>query len=52
MTVPRMRFTFWKAVFVVIMVAGIYCTLHPLLPRTGRLHQSVRPVSLGNLDRL
>ena len=26
MTVPRMRFTFWKAVFVVIMVAGIYCS--------------------------
>ena len=26
MTVPRIRFTFWKAVFVVIMVAGIYCT--------------------------
>src|SRR5271169_1157070 len=26
MTVPRMRFTFWKAVFLVIMVAGIYCT--------------------------
>ncbi len=24
--VPKMRFTFWKAVFVVIMVAGIYCT--------------------------
>ena len=26
MTVPRVRFTFWKAVFLVIMVAGIYCT--------------------------
>src|SRR5579872_3070187 len=26
MTVPRMRFTFWKAVFLVIMAAGIYCT--------------------------
>ncbi len=26
MTVPRMRFTFWKGVFLVIMVAGIYCT--------------------------
>ena len=26
MTVPRIRFTFWKAVFLVIMVAGIYCT--------------------------
>src|SRR5579864_8807307 len=26
MTVPRMRFTFWKAVFIVIMVAGAYCT--------------------------
>jgi hypothetical protein len=26
MTVPRMRFTFWKAVFLVIMVAGIYCS--------------------------
>src|SRR5579872_3779535 len=26
MTVPRMRFTFWKAIFAVIMVAGIYCT--------------------------
>ena len=26
MTVPRMRFTFWKAVFLVIMVAGVYCT--------------------------
>jgi Ni/Fe-hydrogenase subunit HybB-like protein len=23
---PKMRFTFWKAVFLVIMVAGIYCT--------------------------
>jgi Ni/Fe-hydrogenase subunit HybB-like protein len=26
MTVPRVRFTFWKAVFAAIMVAGIYCT--------------------------
>ncbi|MDR3749109.1 MAG: Ni/Fe-hydrogenase cytochrome b subunit [Acidobacteriota bacterium] len=26
MTVPRIRFTFWKAVFAVIMVGGIYCT--------------------------
>src|SRR5579862_1555501 len=26
MTVPRMRFTFWKAVFLVIMAAGLYCT--------------------------
>jgi Ni/Fe-hydrogenase subunit HybB-like protein len=26
MTVPRIRFTFWKAIFVVIMVAGAYCT--------------------------
>ncbi len=26
MTVPRMRVTFWKAVFIVIMVAGVYCT--------------------------
>jgi Ni/Fe-hydrogenase subunit HybB-like protein len=26
MTVPRIRFTFWKAVFLVIMAAGIYCT--------------------------
>ena len=24
--IPKMRFTFWKAVFLVIMVAGIYCT--------------------------
>ncbi len=24
--VPKMRFTFWKAVFLVIMVAGVYCT--------------------------
>jgi len=23
---PKIRFTFWKAVFLVIMVAGIYCT--------------------------
>ncbi|HEY5177540.1 MAG TPA: Ni/Fe-hydrogenase cytochrome b subunit [Terriglobales bacterium] len=26
MTVPRIRFTFWKAVFLAIMAAGIYCT--------------------------
>src|SRR5580704_6444521 len=26
MTVPRIRFTFWKAVFLVIMVAGLYST--------------------------
>src|ERR1700733_14475377 len=26
MTIPRVRFTFWKAVFAAIMVAGIYCT--------------------------
>ena len=26
MTVPRIRFTFWKAVFLVIMAAGVYCT--------------------------
>jgi len=26
MTVPRMRFTFWKAVFLFIMAAGIYAT--------------------------
>jgi Ni/Fe-hydrogenase subunit HybB-like protein len=24
--IPKIRFTFWKAVFLVIMVAGIYCT--------------------------
>ncbi len=24
--IPKMRFTFWKAVFLAIMVAGIYCT--------------------------
>ncbi len=24
--IPKMRFTFWKAVFLVIMVAGVYCT--------------------------
>src|ERR1700759_2499122 len=39
MTVPRMRFTFWKAVFLVIMVAGIYCTyvrfFHGLGPSTN-----------------
>jgi Ni/Fe-hydrogenase subunit HybB-like protein len=27
MTVPRIRFTFWKAVFLVIMAGGIYCTV-------------------------
>ena len=26
MTVPRIRFTFWKAIFIVIMIAGLYCT--------------------------
>ena len=26
MTIPKFRFTFWKAVFVVIMVAGIYAS--------------------------
>jgi Ni/Fe-hydrogenase subunit HybB-like protein len=26
MTVPRIRFTFWKALFLLIMAAGIYCT--------------------------
>ncbi len=26
MTVPRIRFTFWKAIFLVIMAAGVYCT--------------------------
>ncbi len=26
MTVPRVRFTFWKAIFLFIMAAGIYCT--------------------------
>lgn len=24
--IPKMRFTFWKAVFLAIMVAGVYCT--------------------------
>jgi Ni/Fe-hydrogenase subunit HybB-like protein len=24
--IPKMRFTFWKAVFLVIMAAGVYCT--------------------------
>ncbi len=27
MTVPRIRFTFWKAVFLAIMAAGVYCTV-------------------------
>jgi Ni/Fe-hydrogenase subunit HybB-like protein len=26
MTVPKIRFTFWKAVFLAIMAAGVYCT--------------------------
>ena len=26
MTVPRVRFTFWKAIFLFIMAAGVYCT--------------------------
>ena len=26
MTVPKIRFTFWKAVFLVIMAAGVYAT--------------------------
>jgi len=26
MTVPRIRFTFWKVVFLFIMAAGVYCT--------------------------
>lgn len=26
MTVPRIRFTFWKAIFLFIMAAGVYCT--------------------------
>src|SRR5450755_1889658 len=26
MTVPKFRFTFWKAVFLAIMAAGVYCT--------------------------
>ena len=26
MSIPKLHFTFWKAVFAVIMVAGIYCT--------------------------
>ena len=26
MTIPPIRFTFWKAIFAVIMVAGVYCT--------------------------
>jgi Ni/Fe-hydrogenase subunit HybB-like protein len=26
MSIPKFRFTFWKAVFAVIMVAGVYCT--------------------------
>ncbi len=26
MTVPRIRFTFWKAIFLAIMAAGVYCT--------------------------
>ncbi len=26
MTVPRIRFTFWKAIFLIIMAVGIYCT--------------------------
>ena len=35
MTVPRMRFTFWKAVFLVIMVVGIYCTFVRFLGGLG-----------------
>ena len=31
----KFRFTFWKAVFVVIMVAGVYCTVHPFLHGLG-----------------
>jgi Ni/Fe-hydrogenase subunit HybB-like protein len=26
MTIPRVRFTFWKAIFLFIMAAGVYCT--------------------------
>jgi Ni/Fe-hydrogenase subunit HybB-like protein len=26
MTVPKIRFTFWKAIFLAIMAAGVYCT--------------------------
>ena len=26
MTVPRIRFTFWKGIFLFIMAAGVYCT--------------------------
>ena len=26
MSIPKFRFTFWKAIFAVIMVAGIYGT--------------------------
>jgi Ni/Fe-hydrogenase subunit HybB-like protein len=26
MTVPRIRFTFWKAIFLFIMAVGVYCT--------------------------
>jgi len=26
MTVPRVRFSFWKAIFLLIMAAGVYCT--------------------------
>ena len=27
MTVPRIRFTFWKLIFLLIMAAGVYCTV-------------------------
>jgi Ni/Fe-hydrogenase subunit HybB-like protein len=35
MTVPRIRFTFWKAVFLAIMAAGIYCTFLRFLRGLG-----------------
>ena len=47
-----MRFTFWKAVFLVIMVAGIYCSYIRFFHGLGASTNLSRPVSVGSLDRL
>ncbi len=52
MTMPRPRFTFWKAVFLFIMAAGIYCTYLRFFRGLGASTEPERPVSVGAVDRL
>ena len=52
MTIMNIKVTFWRVVFVVIMLLGIYSTYIPLFPWPRRRLQHDRPIPLGALDWL